>query len=271
MKIDQFFYEHPVFNYQEFVDWKAKQGITNKTSLRMAIQYYLKKGQLLHLRRELYAVVPPNLSPEEVQVDPYLIAAKVTQDAILAYHTALELHGLAYSSFEQFTFLTQHKVKPFEIAGQWYQPAMPPSILRKHKNDLFGIEIINRQGIDLKITNVPRTFVDILDRIDLSGGIEEVYRSIDNIAVLDIDMAIKYCLMLKNARLAAKVGYFLEQRQGAFAVTEKQLQLLLVEKPCSPQYLSEQLRKNCHLVKKWNLMVPENLLKQLWEEQRVEI
>ena len=30
-------------------------------------------------------------------VDPYLVAAKMTEDAVLAYHTALEFHGRAYS------------------------------------------------------------------------------------------------------------------------------------------------------------------------------
>ena len=266
MKAEQFFYEHPVFNYREFVEWKAKQGTTNNNSIRIALQYYVKTGKLLHLRRGLYAIVPPNASVKNHKVDSYLIAGKVVNDSILAYHTALELHGLAYSSFEQLTFFTKHQVKTFEIGPQRYQPIILPKTLTKGKGSLFGVEIINRQGVELKITNISRTFVDVIDRIDLSGGIEEVYRSVENIASLDVDAAIKYCLMFNNARLAAKVGYFLEQRKGAFAITDKQLRLLLTNRPRVPQYLSKKLQKNCCLVRKWNLMMPQYLLNKAWEE-----
>lgn len=272
MKIDQFFYEHLVFTYQDFKDWKINHHEKiNDSSLHMMLYYYVKNGKLLSLRRELYAVVPPGSTPEALKVDSYLIAAKASQDSVLGYHTALELHGLANSSFEQFTFLTQKKVKPFEIANQRYQPVFFPSILVKNKSIFFETEIINRQGLEIKITSIARTFVDILDRIDLAGGLEEVCRSIDNIVVLDINKVIKYCLMLQNRRLAAKVGFFLEQRKGVFAVTNKQLQDLLSSKPLTPQYISKELHLDCQLVKKWNLMVPKQILNQTWEEPNAQI
>jgi predicted transcriptional regulator of viral defense system len=271
MNIDCFFYEHPVFTYREFEKWKAKKGAIKDISLHTALLYYVKKGKLLHLRRALYVVLPPNATPETVQIDPYLIAGKAVEDSILAYHTALELHGVAYSSFEQFTFITQHKVKPFQLANQKYQPIAIPSILLKNKQNSFGVEVINRQGVDIKITNSARTFVDVLDRIELAGGIEEVYRSLENMVILNIDEIIHYCLMLKNARLAAKVGYFLEERKGAFAITDKKLRPLLAAKPKVPQYLSKGIQTNCCLVKKWNLMLPKSLLNRDWEEPNAEV
>jgi hypothetical protein len=75
--------------------------------------------------------------------------------------------------------------------------------------------------------------------------------------------------MLENSRLAAKVGFFLEQRKGVFAVTGKQLQSLLAVKPRSPQYLSTNLRNDCQYVKKWNLMIPKQMLNKTWEEPNV--
>ncbi len=209
-------------------------------------------------------MVPPSETVETVNVDPYLLAAKVSKDSILAYHTALELHGFAYSSFEQFTFLTAHKIKPFEFRHQWFQPVAIPTALAKQ--GVIEVETLNRQGLDIKITTVARTFVDVIDRIELCGGWEEVCRSTNNIAVLDVYAVIRYCLKLKNARLAAKVGYFLEQRQGAFKISAAQLKPLLAAKPVSPQYLSKKPQEKCHLVKKWNLMMPEHVLKQQWEE-----
>jgi len=124
--------------------------------------------------------------------------------------------------------------------------------------------------VDIRITNAARTFVDVLDRIELCGGWEEVYRSISNLAVLDIDQVVDYCLMLNNARLNAKVGYFLSQRKGAFAVTEQQLAQLLKGKPKVAQYIAGDAGEKFQLVKTWNIYLPLSVIKQSWEEPYAE-
>ena len=106
----------------------------------------------------------------------------------------------------------------------------------------------------------------MLDRVELSGGWEEVVRSISNMAVLDTEAVIHYCLMLNNRILVAKVGFFLQQRRGAFAVKESLLNSLLKQKPTQPQYLTDNHREPCRLIKKWNLIVPVRILQQSWEE-----
>lgn len=268
--IQGFFYQHPIFRYEEFVAWKTKHGTSKRYSINNTIQYYLKTGKLIRLRKELYAVVPPNETLKTIQIDSYILAALAAKDSVLSYHTALELHGLAYSAFEQFTFLTTQKTKSFEFANQRFQPVSLPKAL-KTQNANFCVEIVNRQGVDIRVTNLARTFVDVLDRPDLCGGWEEVCRSINDIAVLKIDEVIAYCLKMNNARLAAKVGFFLEQRTGAFAVSSNQLQPLLNIRPKSPQYLSKHEQKNCCLVKKWNLMMPITILEKSWEEPNVTV
>lgn len=265
MGVETFFYSKPVFLQEEFVLWKKKQGTINTRAIQKALLYYRKAGRLLNVRRGLYAAVPPNESPQEISVDPYLIAGKASRDSILAYHTALELHGVAYSVFEQFTFVTTQKNKPFEFQSHWFQPSAVPAPLQKANLNNFGIERINRQGVMINVTNIARTYVDVLDRIELSGGWEEVIRSIENIAILAIEEVIEYCLMLNNRVLAAKVGFFLEQRKGAFKVEYRTLKPLLKLKPLSPQYISP-LNESSQLIKNWNLIIPTRILKQTWNE-----
>ena len=136
---------------------------------------------------------------------------------------------------------------------------------------MIGVEMINRQGITLRVTNAARTFVDVLDRIELCGGWEEVCRSIANLSVLDIDEVIHYCLMLENACLSAKVGYFLSQRRAAFSVNEKQLALLSATKPKMPQYASKRGQEPFQLIKQWNILLPVSVTHQSWEEPNVDI
>lgn len=266
MKIGAFFHTHPVFRYEEFARWKAEQGWGSARAAHKTLLYHAKAGRILNVRRGIYAVVPPDRTPDEVLVDPYLLASKASRDSVLAYHTALELHGVGYSVFEQFTFLTSQKIKPFDFRGQWFQSVAFPLALKKSGEKDYGIEKMNRAGMTIQVTNLARTFVDVIDRVVLSGGWEEVVRSISNMAVLDVNVVIKYCLILNNRILAAKVGFFLEQRQGAFAVSDKILKPLLEKKPSTPQSLVSHDREEGQLVKKWNLILPLHVLKKSWEE-----
>lgn len=271
MTIEQFFYEHPVFRHEEFAAWKNQNHTVKEASVTSALRYYVKTGKIITIRRNLYGVVPPNKSTDNPTIDPFLITAKATTDSIIGYHSALELLGVTYSSFGQFTYITEQKSKPFEFQGQWFQSVSPPAALKKNANIATNMNIINRQGLDLKVTSSSRTFVDVLDRIELCGGWEEVYRSITNIAIVSIDGIIEYCLMLNNACLAAKVGYFLSLRQGALAISDKTLQPLLNAKPKSPIYASKRNREKFQLVKQWNLLLPESVVNQTWEEPYADV
>lgn len=271
MNVDQFFYEHPIFRHEEFVLFKSVNHIINPASIKTALAYYVKSGRIKPVRRKLYAVVPPNQLSDNVLIDPWLIAGKVTEDAIIGYHSALELLGVAYSSFGQLTYITQQKSKSFAFDGHWYQSVGMPLALQKKQVVNVFVEVINRQGIDIRVTNAARTFVDVLDRIELCGGWEEVYRAISSIAVLNITQVIDYCMMLNNARLNAKVGYFLSQRKGAFAVTAQQLAPLLAGKPKVAQYIRGVMGEKYQLVNPWNIYLPLSVINQSWEEPDAEL
>ena len=43
----------------------------------------------------------------------------------------------------------------------------------------FGVLTTERAGMSLRVTNLERTFVDVLDRPLFSGGWEEVWRSLE--------------------------------------------------------------------------------------------
>ena len=93
-----------------------------------------------------------------------------------------------------------------------------------------------------------------------------VERQNSKMAVLNVDEVIHYSLLLNNRVLNAKVGFLLEERQGAFVVDEKKLALLLPHLPATPQYIVHDRHESCRLVKKWNLMMPASVLTRSWEE-----
>ncbi|HOC47078.1 MAG TPA: type IV toxin-antitoxin system AbiEi family antitoxin domain-containing protein, partial [Syntrophorhabdaceae bacterium] len=97
MKLEHFFNRHPVFTGGELAAFLASEGPRNVRTQEALLLYHVKSGRLLRVRRGLYAVVPPGASAESYPVDPFLLTSRLTKDAVLAYHTAMEFHGKAYS------------------------------------------------------------------------------------------------------------------------------------------------------------------------------
>jgi len=73
---------------------------------------------------------------------------------------------------------------------------------------------------------------------------------------------IDYCLLLEKVTLPAIIGCFLEQRKGAFEVSEEQISRLLSAKPKVPQYASKRGRGKFELIKKWNILLPLQVISQ---------
>ncbi len=67
---------------------------------------------------------------------------------------------------------------------------------------------MDRRGLEVRVTGLERTLVDVLDRPYLSGTWEEIWRSFDSVDFFDLDKVVEYSILLGNAITAAKVGFF---------------------------------------------------------------
>jgi predicted transcriptional regulator of viral defense system len=87
-------------------------------------------------------------------------------------------------------------------------------IVRKTKRRL-------RIGLPLRVTDIERTFVDVLDRPDLSGGWEEIWRSLESVEYVKTERVVEYALLLNKSTTVAKLGFFLEQHKDHLMVEDK--------------------------------------------------
>jgi predicted transcriptional regulator of viral defense system len=266
MKPIEFFSLNPVFTKTEFVASTAAEKKVGSRTPDSLLAYHVGTGRLLRLRRGLYAVVGPGAKPGSQPVDTFLLAAKLADDAVLAYHTALEFHGKAYSVHERLTYLTTSAARPLQFRDHTFRGIPFPQALVSHDRQLFEVKTQERAGIRVQVTSLERSLVDVLDRPDLGGGWEEVWRSLELVEFFDLDRVVEYALLLDNATTAAKVGLFLQQHRESLMVEEKHLQPLREHRPRSPHYLERQHKKDGRLVADWNLIVPQRILDRAWEE-----
>ena len=264
MSLHKFFATHPVFTTDELVDYQRRNGSHSRWTRKALLAHHRKQGHLALIHRGLYAVVPPGSKPETYEVDPYLLAAKMTDDAVLAYHTALELHGKAHSVFESFFFLSRTPPRAKTFRSQGFRGVLFPKSLRAKGKEEQQVTVVDRSGVDIKVTNLERTLVDILERPDLGGGWEEIWRSLESVEYFDLDLVVEYVRLLDNSTTAAKVGYYLEQHAESLMVEERHLNPLRKLRSKQPHYL--QRGKSGKLVNNWNLVVPTSLVERAWEE-----
>lgn len=266
MRLEDFFNQNPVFRTEDVDAFLAQSGNSTPARRNAALAYHRKQGRIVNIKQGVHAVVPYGGSPESVQVDPYVLTSKLTADSVLAYHTALEFHGKNYSIFNTFYYLSKQNHPPFNFQGCVYHCIKFPLQLQRTGRETFGIESIERFGIDIRVTGLERTLVDVLDRPDISGSWEEIWRSLESIEFFDIEKVIDYTLLLNNATTAAKVGLFLDQHRDTLLIEDHHLQRLYALRPKQPCYLERSKRQSGTLIPNWNIVVPETILNHTWSQ-----
>jgi predicted transcriptional regulator of viral defense system len=264
--LNTFLSQHDVFTVEELDLFLSKEGTGNPNTRKALLTYYRKQGRILPVRRGLYAVVPFGSSPDTSPVDLYLLASKITKDAVLGYHTALEFHGKAYSVYNRIHYLSTQRSLPVKFRSYEIRRVSVPQPLIAKGKEMFGVSRHKRSGGELRVSNLERTLVDVLDRPELAGSWEEIWRSLESVEFFDIEQIVEYVLLLENATIAAKVGFFLEQHKEPLMVDDVHLQPLRKLRPRQPHYLMRGKRKGGRWVKEWNLMVPDEILNQSWAE-----
>lgn len=268
MNINQFFARYPVFTHEEFKRYAIAQGTINFHTQKEILAYHLKKRHIVRIRRGLFASIPllSQKSADTFSVDPYLIAGRINEDSVLAYHTAFDFHGISYSIYHQFTFMSQQKIRSFEFQQANYLCLPFPKKLYEQDKINFEVLTVDRQGLNIKVTSLERSIVDALDRPDHGGGWEEIWRSAEHIPILNLDKVIAYAFLLDNATTIAKLGFFLEQHKDQFTVDKHILNMLQEKKPNNIHYLERIKRESGKLIKRWNLIVPPSIFECTWEE-----
>ncbi len=263
MDTADFFATHPVFSHDAFATSTGAGLARSPRTIDSLLRNHIASGRILRVRRGLYATVPPGSDAATFQPDPFLLAGHLAPDAVVAYHAALQLRGKAYSVWHRFPMLVGGAVRPLQFRGNEFVVVHPPAHLRD-RNDL-GVVTERCAGGTVRVTTLERTLVDVLDMPALGGGWEEIWRSLDTVEYFDLDAVLAYALALESALTVARLGFYLEQQRERLFVEDLHLAQLAAKAPKQARYWDER-RAPGKLVKPWNLIVPEQVLRGTWEE-----
>jgi predicted transcriptional regulator of viral defense system len=259
MKPEAFLLEHRLFTREEFAAVLRGRGRAEAT-IDSHLARWTRQGRIVRVKRGVFVRADGAGGKHGAAPDYVALASRMAPDAAVAYHTALEAHGFAQSIFERLTFVTWTKTKPTSFAGRRFVPVRPRARLESAGRGEGWIEQGERGGLGFRLTTLERTVADVLDRTDLSGGVEEVWRSLASIPAIDPGPLEEYVVSIGSGTLAAKIGFFLESRREELVVPARLLDRLRGMLPGAPVHMER--RRGGRLVARWALIVPAGLVEE---------
>ncbi|GAG55180.1 unnamed protein product [marine sediment metagenome] len=248
---------------REVVRYKEIEGIASDivekqpVSFRYIYNEYINKlrrsGKLLHPQRGIYVVVPPTkINEKSFQPDTYLIASKIQNPYYLGYHTALELHGCAYSNYNEAYIVVppNKKFRGFEFKNIRYRP-----VFNSHSQ--IGVQQITHKNQKVMVSSASRTFLDCIERPEYAGGWEECLKSLESLAGVKANELKPLLDKIGKDMLFRKTGLILDilDDNPYYQGTVSNLKSYLNKKMgTSPMYLKEGAKSE--LDKKWRIYAP---------------
>jgi len=257
MDTTTFLQTHRVFNLDEAVQALAPSGGRKATLERL--NYAAGRGKLKKLARGVYASVPAGVDAAKFQPDRFLVAAALRPDAVFSHHSALELLGAAHSDWRLCTAYSARRSQPFNVDGLELRFLSYPQSLVRHQSVDLGLRSVHRLDRELRVTGPERTLIDGFRRPDLLGGLAEFIESAAGFSVLELPLLFELLDVFGQKGLWAAVGWFLETYRTTFYVSDDDLTVIDKQVPRTPLYLARD-RRGGVLVRRWNLIVPEELV-----------
>ena len=159
---------------------------TNISAAKVRLSYYTKKGQLIRLRKGVYA--------KDRNYNRYELATKILKPSYVSFETVLGASGMTFQYYSQI-FVASYVKRDITCDGQLYS-------FRTIKNSV----LINPKGInqdrEYSIASKERAFLDT------------IYRSkdyhFDNLSPLNWDKVFELLQIYENKKMEKKVKEYYE-------------------------------------------------------------
>lgn len=255
-----FFSDMPVFDRAQYARAVGRQpGDKVVTSM---LNQHMKAGNIRRVARGVFASVPKHATPESWSVDRYLAASRLRPGGVVGYHSALELHGYAYSEGYEVQVIAAGKpgrLQTSDFTCRFVKPAvaLEPEAIAK----------VDRLGMDVAVTTLERTVADLFDRPDLAGGADELIDSLDLIGRLDAARLLEHLERLGNATAAGAAGWWLESSRDRLEVPDPVLTAIHRIAPIQNRYALGAQSGAGKAATGWGVILPEAIVDRRFEGQ----
>lgn len=191
-----------------FTGWEAQKLLGLSSSPKLLLSRLERKGWAKRLERDRYLLVPLEAGPERLwSEDAAVIAMALAPSGTLAYWSAVRHWGwteqLPRTVFVQ---ITRRRASPkVEALGMTYR------FITVRPTRFFGIVQKRVDHHIFQVTDKEKTVIDMLDRIDLSGGAGQVIQALEE-AVPDLRWVVldDYVRKFRSGTVLKRLGFLTE-------------------------------------------------------------
>jgi len=170
------------------------------------------KGVVQRIGKGQYALIPADIlyGRKSFINDPHIITDQLMKNRgekyYVGYQSAAHLHGAA----EQLPFTTFIAVlkqrRPIKVGNNKIQ------FITLRKKKFFGVKEMKYFDSFVNVSDREKTIIDLIDRPDICGGIDEVARTVLNL-LEDVDMkkVVRYLRKMRKPVVAQRLGFILEK------------------------------------------------------------
>ena len=220
----------------------------DENAAKEILRRYKKQRFISQVRRDLYVVT--DLASKLSLVSKFEIAGHITPSSYLSHHAALEYHGLAHQVFYELYVSSKESFKNFDYEGINYSFCQSKS----------NTGVVNPFTDSLvRVTDLERTILDCIDRIDLCGGLEELVQCFAIITYIDENKLLEYLHHFDKQFLYQKTGFILSYFQKEMKLSATFLELCKSKTGKSARYLTGKQESTTYF-KEWKICAPQNIL-----------
>jgi predicted transcriptional regulator of viral defense system len=250
--------------YRKFRDqgvFRKEQVIANHPGLdRNAINTMIERAKRetkvvksIDGRRGIYFIVEPGQDYGKALVDPNKVAANIAPGATICYASALAFLGKSHSSRTVYYVSSENRFRSLIYQGVRYQYVALP------RPKLY-VEHVPYKGSMVRVTILERTLIDCLRNIKYAGGFEQLYRSFEGVPYINSKTLAECLKQFSSPRTTARVAFFLELFKAHWGIEDPFFKRLERNVPKTPDYFLARESRGGRLIRRWNLIVPEDIL-----------
>jgi predicted transcriptional regulator of viral defense system len=220
-----------------------------RASARSSIRYLQKTGYIHSVRRGLYAFDPERTG---AQADRFVLASKVVRPYAMAFHSALELHGVSQAaSFSEVFVASPSWFAPFEFGGARIRAVLAPARLLRE-----GRVSAKRSGESLAVAGRELALLQCADHLEYAGGLEELLSSAEGFASVDFGKLKALLRVYGKKSLYRKAGFIVERNAARWRPPQGFLDSVAARTGKGTSYFGTSAAQDGRWVRRWHLIVP---------------
>lgn len=235
-----------IIQNRRFVSGKEMfQDVRNKETASSLLYKYKKRNLIVQIRKNVY--LPTNPVDGFIDENKYEIGCNSVPNAYISYHSAMEFYGLQNQVFNRIYLSAPKRFRSFEFDFVEYMYAPD-----KFQEGIIQPELTK----NILVTDIERTIVDCIDRLDLAGGIEELIYNLELINEANESKILYYLSLYDKQVIYQKSGFILSSFKEQMKLSKEFFDICKKMTGKSVRYLTDKYESKTY-IPEWKLYVPQ--------------